>query len=130
MDANDLTLGRARRVTGNILIALPSLAMAGSSAAKLAGVPSVVHELNAHGLFAGAIVFVAFLELVSAATFLIPATRDVGLLLLSAFFGGAMAKHLEHNELMFAPAMLLALAWTGVLLRHPSAFWTHRFGAR
>lgn len=130
MEPTEPVRTRGQRATGTTLIVLTAFALATSSIAKLAGIRDIVRELNAHGLYSGAILLVASLEILSATTFIIPATRAVGLLLISAFLGGAMATHLEHGESMAPPAILLALAWTGVWLRNPVAFWSRAFARR
>ncbi len=88
-----------------------------------------------------ALFVVAALELLSAGAFLLSATRSFGLLLVSAYFGGAIAAHLashpfsgggpylafaaHHHYLGALPAMLvLASAWIGVYLRHPESRWS------
>jgi hypothetical protein len=84
---------------------------------------------------------IATLELLTAVAFLLPSTRSAGLLLVSAYFGGAIAAHLanhaftgggpfltfnaNHHFLGTLPAtVLLASAWIGVWLRHPEALWS------
>lgn len=120
--------GRGRRIAGTILIFLPGLALAVSSAVKFAGVPVVVHEMAALGFSGGRYALVAILEALSAALFLYPRTRSLGLLLFSAFFGGILCVHVQRGELPKAipPALLLALAWAGTWLRHPEMLWSLR----
>jgi hypothetical protein len=52
---------------------------------------------------------------------ILPRTRALGLLLVSGFFGEAIATHIQHGELPIPPALLLALGWLGVWLRYPGA---------
>lgn len=115
-----------RRVAGNILIFLPGMALAASSALKFAGVPAVVHEMATMGFTGGRYTLVATLEFLSAALFLYPRTRSFGVLFLSAFFGGIICAHVQMGELAKAvpPAILLTLAWAGAWLRHPEMLWT------
>jgi DoxX-like family len=44
------------------------------------------------------LMIIAVLEMASAALFLVPKTRPFGLLLVSAFLGGAIAAHLGHGQ--------------------------------
>jgi len=60
---------------------------------------------------------VAVLELASSALFLVPKTRPFGLLLVSAYLGGAIAAQLGHALPPEPPAVLLALLWIGTSLR-------------
>lgn len=62
---------------------------------------------------------IAVLELLSAGLFLFRGTRALGLLLISAFLGGAVAAHVQHGELPVQPAFVLGLVWLGAWLWHP-----------
>jgi hypothetical protein len=57
--------------------------------------------------------------------FLIPATRSLGLPLISAYLGGAIAAHLGYGQQLAAirPAILLGILWLGAWLRHPEILW-------
>jgi hypothetical protein len=105
------------------LIGLAGLILTGSSVTKLVGVPGVVHQFEAYG-FGGKIVLLGILEMTTAVLFLLPRTRSLGLLLISAFLGGAIATHLQHGMLPVPPSIVLALAWAGAWLRHPIVFWS------
>jgi hypothetical protein len=108
---------KVRNIVSNILIFLPSIVLLGSSFAKFAHVPGVVAQLAALGFDGPRLMIVAVLELASAALFLIPKTRPFGLLLVSAFLGGAIAAHLGHGQPPVPPAVLLALIWIGTWLK-------------
>ena len=122
----DSTQNRTRRLAGSILILLPGLAVASSGILKFAQVPAVVHQMAASGFPDGKLTFVAALEVVSAALFLFPRTRSFGLLMLSAFLGGAICTHVQLGEYSKAggPSVLLFLAWIGTGLRHPESYWS------
>jgi hypothetical protein len=111
------SMSRGRRLTGNFLIAFPAVVLIGAAAAKIAGVPNVVSQLEADG-FTGLVPLLGAIELASAVLLLIPATRALGLGLTSAYLGGAIATHIQHAQLPTSPAVLQALLWTGVWLRH------------
>ena len=64
------------------------------------------------------IVVVAILEFASAVVFLVPKTRPFGLLLVSAYLGGAIAAQLGHSLPPEPPAVLLALIWIGTCLKN------------
>jgi hypothetical protein len=115
---------KTRRIVGNILITLISVALLGSAAAKLAHVPAVVSAMSANGVFGDRLTFVGILEVLSAVTLLIPATRSIGLLLISSFLGGAIATHFEHGQSIVPPSFVLVLAWLGTWLRHPFILWS------
>jgi len=113
-------------MVGNILVYLPGIVVMVSSVVKLAVVPGVVHQMATMGFTGGRYALVAILELVSAGLFLYPRSRSFGLLLLSAFLGGAICAHVQIAEVPKAlgPAFLLTLAWSGTWLCHPEVFWS------
>jgi len=114
----------ARGVAGNILIFLVGLVLFGSAISKFAHVPAVVKQLETIGFGGGRLMFIATLELLSAVLVLILRTRSVGLLLASAYMGGAIAAHLGHGEPIYQPAFILGLLWAGCYLRHPELLWS------
>jgi hypothetical protein len=122
----DSTQKRTRRIAGSALIVLPGLAVALSGLLKVAHVPAVVAQMAASGFSDGKLTLVAILELLSAASFLFPRTRSLGLLLFSAFLGGAVCTHVQLSEYskVGGPSVLLSLAWIGTWVRHPEAFWS------
>jgi hypothetical protein len=126
MQGNEQSMGAARRVAGNILIGLGGIALIGSAAAKFAHVTKVVEQLAASGFYGERLTLIAGLEVVSAVLFLIPSTRAAGLLLVSAFLGGAIATHVQHGLPMAQPAVFLFVLWLGAWLRHPQILWSIR----
>ncbi len=108
-----------RNVAGTVLITLCSMLLLASATAKLAQVPPVVNQLAAAGFSPHKVIFVALLEITSSLLFLIPATRSIGLLLISGFLGGAIATHLQHSQSLAGPSVILVLVWLGAWLRHP-----------
>jgi hypothetical protein len=121
-DAEHLHRGRSR--AGIILIGLAGGILVASSIAKLVGISAVVNQLLGFGFSSGQVVLVGFLEVISGVLFLVPRTRSVGLTLVSGFLGGAIATHLQHGEMPFAPVAVIAVAWIGVALRHPVVLWS------
>jgi hypothetical protein len=119
-------LSARRRKTGNILILVAGLVLLGSAAAKLAQLPPVVAQMSANGFSGARLQIVAVLEVVSTVLFLAPRTRSAGLLMISAFLGGAIATHMGHGEPIFGPAIVLTLLWLGAWLRHPEILWSFR----
>lgn len=120
------TQQRTRSIAGNILIFLSGLAVTLGAIVKFAGVPGVVQTMAAAGFSGGKLTFVAALEFLSAALFLLPRTRSFGLLMLSAFLGGAICSHVQMGEYAkgIGPSVILSLAWVGTWLRHPQALWS------
>lgn len=120
------TEGRARSVVGSILIVLIGFALSSSAVLKFARVPGVVNQMAASGFADGKLTLVASLELVSAVLFVFPRTRSIGVLVLSAFLGGAICAHVQTGEFAKAlgPSILLALIWVATSMRHPEVLWS------
>lgn len=112
-----------RRRTGTVLLLLAAVILIASGTTKLIGPAAVVRQLESFG-FAGKIQLVGVLELVSGMLLLVPRTRSLGLLLASSFMGGAIATHLQHNELPAPAALVLSLVWLGSWLRYPVTLWS------
>ena len=111
---------RLLRRIGLGLIVAPTVLLTGSALAKLAGVPAIVNPLEAVG-FVGLVPLVGVLEFASAALLAFPLTRPLGLLMASAFLGGAIATHLQHGMSPVPPAALLGVLWIGAVLRRWAA---------
>ena len=61
-------------------------------------------------------------ELASAILLLMPRTSSLGLLLTSAFWGGAICLHMSKAEPFVIQSVLLLVTWVGGYLRVPGAF--------
>jgi len=108
---------KVRNIVSNILIFLPTIALLASSFTKFAHVPAIVAQMTAVGFSGTRLLIVAVLEFASAMVFLVPKTRSFGLLLVSAYLGGAIAAQLGHGLPPEPPAVLLTLLWIGTWLR-------------
>ena len=130
MESNDHEIGNSRRIAGTVLGGLGSLGLIGSAAAKFAHVPKVVAEMATNGFGGDLLTLVAVLEIGSVLLFLVPLTRALGLQMISAFLGGAIATHIQHGQSPIPPAFVLTLFWTGAWLRHPIVLWSLRSRTR
>lgn len=125
---------------GNALIRFGGVVLLFSSLVKFAHLAKPVAYMSFLGYQDGKMFLIAAIEMVIGVLFLLRATRAPGLLLVSSYFGGAIAAHLashplnssapivvfnfHHPYLGALPAMLvLASAWIGVYFRHPEANW-------
>lgn len=122
----EVTRNRTRRIAGNILIVLLGLLLASSAIVKFAHVQGVVNKMATSGFSGGKLTLVATLELLSAVLFMVSRTRSLGLLMLSAFLGGAICTHVQLGEYAKAggPSFLLFLVWIGSGLGHPQVLWS------
>ena len=129
------------RKLGNSLTYICVSALIISSGLKFLHPTRVVAYMGFLGYQNGTFFLIAALEVLAALLFLFPSTRASGLLLVSAYFGGAISAHLAqhafvgggpflrfnaaHPFLGTIPASIfLMAAWLGVWLRHPEARWS------
>ena len=62
------------------------------------------------------------MELTFIALFLYPQTMKIGFLLITAYFGGAIATELSNGNSIIFPTAILTLVWIAAWLRKPSLF--------
>jgi DoxX-like family len=129
LNVSDSSTSGTRRTAGSILIFLGGLVLIVSAGAKFAQVPAVVSQLAAVGFAGSKLIIIAALEVFSALLILIPRTRSIGLLMISAYLGGAIATHMGHSEPVYQPAFVLTLFWVGAWLRHREVLWSLKHGA-
>jgi hypothetical protein len=111
------SVSKIRNIASNILIFLPSIALVASSFTKFAHIPAIMAQMTALGFSGPRLMVVAVLEFASAVIFLVPKTRSFGLLLISAYLGGAIAAQLGNRQPSAPPAILLVLIWIGMWLK-------------
>jgi DoxX-like protein len=136
---------QSSRKLGNTLIYFCASALTISSGVKLVHPARVVAYMGFLGYRNGTFFLIAALEILAAVLFLFPSTRAGGLLLVSAYFGGAISAHLAHHAFVgggpflqfnaihpflgtIPASILLMAAWLGVWLRHPEARWSGDMG--
>jgi hypothetical protein len=124
MNTDHSLLSGTRHVAGRVLISVGSILLIGSAVAKFAHVPKVVTELGAMGFNDDRLIAIGVLEMLSALLFLFRSSRSLGLLLVSAYMGGAIATHVGQGSSPIRPAFVLALLWLGAYLCHPQILWS------
>jgi hypothetical protein len=123
LNANRVTHSTSVRLrAGNFLVYFLPIVLVGSAAAKLLRISPVVSGMAVLGFGGGKLISIAVLEIVSALLFAYPRTRGFGLLMVSAYLGGAIATHVGHDQFPLQPAIVLALFWLAIWLRHPQTF--------
>ena len=118
---------KGRRIAAWILTSLLTLMFVGSAIGKLLGAQPVVEMFTKWGLKDQTLLIGAG-ELISALLFFIPRTNSLGVLLLSAYLGGAIVTHMQNGEPYVAPAVMLVLVWVAGYLRHPEILQSFRSG--
>ncbi len=125
--SNEYPTSRVAPAVGSVLMYLAGILVIGSAVLKFVQPPAVVVQFRELGYEGTKLILIGILEICCSVLFMIPYTRSIGLLLLSAYLGGAIATHVGHGQpAAVGPAVLLTLAWLGVSLRHPNIFWSFR----
>jgi hypothetical protein len=105
---------------GRVISALPVLALLFSGSLKLASPPGVVQGFGRFGYPEVLIRVLGIVEVGCTIVYLIPRTSVLGAILVTGYFGGAVATHARVLDPMFlVPLTLGVLAWVGLLLREP-----------
>lgn len=103
---------------------VPALVVSGGlligAVLKIAGVHPMMPHFTEMGLQPYA-TGLGYIEIVCISLFLFPKTVKVGLLLLTGYFGGAIAAEMPYH-LMYAPALVLLSIWTAAFIRMPQLF--------
>ncbi len=116
---------KSRIITERIIIGIVAIIVIGSAIYKL------VSDVDSDGAknfmkwgLENQIKLIGTIELILGILFLIPRTFSAGVLLLTAYFGGAIATHIEHGEAnnIVLPAIILLLIWIVSYLRNPAMF--------
>jgi DoxX-like family len=119
------TIGRGRRIAGWVLTGLLTASLLVSASGKLFGMAQVVEMMQKWGL-GNHLLLIGAGELVSALLFAIPKTHSLGVLLLSAYMGGAIVTHMQHDEPFVIQSVYLALIWVAGYLRYPELLQSFR----
>ena len=91
-----------------------------SAILKFTGFSFLVQSFSEMGLAQYLKVF-GCAELLLASLFLYPRTMRIGFLLLTAYFGGAIAVEISHGTFI-VPSLILTLIWIAAYLRNPAIF--------
>lgn len=112
------SISKGRKISGWILVGLIGALLIMSAYMKLMGGEQVAANFARYGLD-GRQILIGTGELIAALLFIIPKTSSLGVLLVSAHIGGAIATHMEHGEMFIFQAVILLLVWIANWLRNP-----------
>src|SRR5947209_10169624 len=114
------TVSKGAFWTGWVLSGLVGLMMLAGALNALRASPQVLEGLTHLGYQASILRVMCVVELVCAILYLIPATDILGAILLTGYFGGAVASHARIGEPQWPiPVLVGILVWLGLYLRHP-----------
>lgn len=100
---------------------LITLVITSGACMKLAAAPPLVEIYSKLGLLSW-LPWLGVIELVFLILFLVSRTMKLGFLLLTAYFGGAMAIEISHGTVFIVPGVILTIIWIAAYLRDASVF--------
>jgi hypothetical protein len=104
--------------SGYAVSGLVVLAMFVSASLKLSHSERIVVQLvGTFGYPESVIGWIGVAEVLCAALYAIPQTRILGAILITGYFGGAVATHVRVGDVFVLPLVLAVLAWAGLFLR-------------
>lgn len=106
---------KAKKIIALVISIAASAMIVMSGIMKLMGGKQVEEGFAAFGISPYRI-HLGVMELIFVALFLVPKTKRIGLLFLTAYLGGAIATHLTHQMPLTGPAMPLIMFWVGAYL--------------
>ena len=112
---------KIRQIFAIIFTAIVALMVIFSGIMKLIKKQEVVEKLSNVGV-GSELTYLGLIEVIFAVLFVFPKTMKIGLLLLTAYFGGAMATELSHNGPAQNAAIPLMVIWVAAFLRDSSIF--------
>ena len=118
---------KARRITAWVLSTLITLLFIMSAVFKFIRPPEVMEAVQKWNL-TDELTMIGIGELVSALLFFIPKTHSLGVLLLSAYMGGAIVTHMQNDEPYIVQAITLLVIWIIAYLRDPAVL--HSFAKK
>ena len=109
-----------KTIAGLVLHVVIAGLMLFAGSAKLFGMfpPEVVEQMG----LGGVVRLIGVGEVATAILLLVPRTSSLGVLLASAFWGGAICLHMTRGEVYALQSVLLLLTWVGAYLRVPGMF--------
>jgi hypothetical protein len=112
---------KAKLWAGRIMSALAVLFLLFDSVIKVMKLAPAVEGTTQLGYPESVVVGIGIIELVCLVVYLIPRTTVLGAVLLTGYFGGAIASHVRIGSPLFThvlfPIYVAALIWGGLFLR-------------
>lgn len=116
---------KARRITAWVLSTIITLLFIMSAVFKFLRPPEVMTAVEKWNL-TDHLTIIGVGELVSALLFFIPKTHSLGVLLLSAYMGGAIVTHMQNDEPYIVQSITLLVIWIIAYLRDPAVLQSFR----
>lgn len=113
---------KTKKTVGWVLTTLVIIFLLVDSVGKIFGIDESVNATVELGYPQSSIFTIGFILLVSTVLYAIPRTSVIGLILLTAYLGGAVATNVRVDSPLFShtlfPVYIAIFAWTGLALRN------------
>ncbi|HET9742771.1 MAG TPA: DoxX family protein [Terriglobales bacterium] len=103
--------------TGRVLSALPVLLMVATALFGFLNPAVATAGLEKYGYPAHVAMKLCALELICAILYAIPQTAVFGAIMVTAYFGAAVATHVRVGEPFYIPVIVAIVMWIGLYLR-------------
>jgi hypothetical protein len=107
------------KIIGWVITGIVALVNIAAGIFKNSGMEAVPKAAANFGLEAPQLSLLGLIQFAGALLLVIPRTGLIGTFLLAAYFGGAIATHLEHGIPLAVPVIFESLIWVGAALRFP-----------
>jgi hypothetical protein len=111
---------RGKLWAGRVISALPVLMFVPGIIMGLTHSPQALEGMKKFGWSEDALLLTAGLMFASAVLYVVPQTAVLGAIVMTGYFGGAVATHLRlHDPMWVVPVACGILVWLGLYLRDP-----------
>lgn len=117
MQSESNTVSKGALWAGRIISGLTVLMLVFSGVMKLLKPAPVMAEFGRLGYPDKVTIVIGIIELACTVLYIIPRTRILGAILLTAYLGGATATHVRIGDPFFIPIVLGIMLWLGLYLR-------------
>jgi hypothetical protein len=110
---------KTKKIIDWILTGIIVLMMGASATDKMLGSEHALEMTRSFGITPGIYRLLGIIEMLSVILFAIPRTGILGMLLLAAYLGGAIATHLQHQQSILFPVGIQVFVWITATIRFP-----------
>ena len=107
------------KIIGWVITGIVALVNIAAGIFKNSGMEAVPTAAANFGLGIPQLSILGVIQFAGAILLVIPRTGLIGTFLLAAYFGGAIATHLEHGIPLMVPVIFESFIWAGAALRFP-----------
>jgi hypothetical protein len=110
---------KTTKLIGRVLALLVAALFLFSASGKLMGGAEGLEMAKNIGIDPSSFKMLGVIEVIAAILFVIPQTGILGMMLLTAYMGGAIATHLQNGMSLTAPCAIMAFLWIVSVYRFP-----------